>query len=176
LTVTCPKFTTDCVIIDNELSCYNAIVHLIEQGCQNSAFITLESGQTQMQERIAGYKKAQEEHGFPVNIKEIHFHEDPVRMVDEIVTFLNLHPETDSVLFGTNYLAINGLKAIKQMGKVIGTDIAVVAFDDHELFELYKPSITVISQPIDEIAANVISLLLNASTIPKKMRIRNAWY
>lgn len=163
-----PEIKTDCVVIDNEQSCYNAIAHLIKQGHRNNAFITLVSGQTQMLERIAGYKRAQEEHSFPVIIKEIYFHADPAKTIDEIADFMQQHPQIDAILFGTNYLAVNGLKAIKKTGLQIGKDLAVIAFDDHELFELYKPPITVISQPIDEIAAKVISLLLKRLDRPDK--------
>lgn len=156
-----PEFVTDYVVIDNEQSCYNATKHLTNNGCTNVVFITLASQQTQMQERIKGYKRAQHEVGFAGNIKEIEFHEDPVVFVNKLTEFLEQNYNIDGILFGTNYLTINGLKAIQQTGLVIPTDIAVVAFDDHELFELYKPSISAVAQPIEEIATQVISLLLS---------------
>jgi LacI family transcriptional regulator len=40
-------------------------------------------------------------------------------------------------------------------------DVAVISFDDYDVFELYTPSITAIAQPIEEIADNVITILLN---------------
>ena len=46
------------------------------------------------------------------------------------------------------------------MGLKIGDQISVIAFDDHDLFEIHSPSITAISQPIEEIADVTINLLL----------------
>ena len=47
------------------------------------------------------------------------------------------------------------------MGLNIPLELAVIAFDDHDLFELHNPSITAISQPVDKIADEIINLLLN---------------
>jgi LacI family transcriptional regulator len=44
--------------------------------------------------------------------------------------------------------------------------MAVVSFDDNDLFRLFTPSITVAAQPIREIAVQAIELLL--SVIEKK--------
>jgi LacI family transcriptional regulator len=37
---------------------------------------------------------------------------------------------------------------------------AVIAFDDHTVFKLVEPAITVVSQPIKDIAENLINILL----------------
>jgi len=67
----------------------------------------------------------------------------------------------DAVLFVTNYLAISGLKALKQIDKKIGDDFAVIAYDDHEAFELHTPRISAIQQPLEEIAEAIIKLILS---------------
>ena len=50
----------------------------------------------------------------------------------------------------------------------IPSDIAIVSFDDNDLFRLLTPSITVAAQPINEIATASINLLLKI--INKELR------
>ena len=38
--------------------------------------------------------------------------------------------------------------------------MAVVSYDDYDLFRLYTPTITVIAQPVEHIAKHVIDILL----------------
>lgn len=80
---------------------------------------------------------------------------------DQITSFLQNQKEIDALLFSTNYLCIAGLKSIKQLDLKIPSQIGVVSFDDHELFELHTPTITAISQPIEQIAEQTINLLLS---------------
>lgn len=42
----------------------------------------------------------------------------------------------------------------------IPDDIRIMAYDDSDLFRLYHPSITAVSQPIEEISNQVINILL----------------
>jgi LacI family transcriptional regulator len=54
-----------------------------------------------------------------------------------------------------------GLKAMKAMQLNIPQDIAVVGFDEYELFEMYTPTITTVAQPIEQIAESAINVLLS---------------
>src|SRR5687768_11085945 len=68
-----PGVEVDSVTIDNIISSYDAIKYLIKSGYKNIGFITLDSLQTQMQDRLAGYEKAMNENGLAFRIKEIGF-------------------------------------------------------------------------------------------------------
>lgn len=155
-----PDLATNYVVVDNFQSTYHAIVHLVKQGYQRIAFITLKSDQTQMNDRLDGYKKAMKENHLKTYISKIHFQENGHDYVKHITAFLQKEKTVDAVFFATNYLGISGLEAIKNLHKKIPSDIGVVSFDDHELFRLYSPSITVIGQPIEEISQQLIQILL----------------
>lgn len=162
---------TDYVGIDNYGSTYNAIKYLIGKGYKNIAFITLYSLQSQMKERMHGYESALAEHQLNQHIKEIPYSNDPDDIIKHVSAFLSRKKEVDAVLFGTNYLAVSGLRAIYNLGLKIPSDLAVIAFDDHDVFELSNPSITAIKQPIKEISGEVINLLLKglkSQAKPKK--------
>ncbi|KAA8477192.1 LacI family transcriptional regulator [Arcticibacter tournemirensis] len=165
-----PGVHTDYVGIDNYGSTYHAINYLIRKGYKNIAFITLYSLQSQMQERMQGYESALAEHQMNQHIKEIPYSNDPDDIIKHVSAFLSRKKEVDAVLFGTNYLAVSGLRAIYNLGLKIPSDLAVIAFDDHDVFELSNPSITAIKQPIQEISGEVINLLLKGLKSPSKLK------
>ncbi len=162
--------TVDAVTIDNFGSSYEAVKYLIRTGCSNIGFVTLDSLQTQMQDRLRGYEKAVEEAGLSLHIKEVAFNQNPEKIVRHITSFLQRNPKLDAIFFATNYLGISGLKAIRSLDLKIPDQVAVLTFDDHDLFELHKPSITAIYQPVDEISDTVINMLLNKMKSGSKQR------
>ena len=160
----------DYVSINGADSIYNSIIHLSEKGYKNIAFITIDSLQTQMLDRLQGYEKAITELGFTNYTKEVAYNQTEESMIRQICAFLQKKPKVDAVVFSTNYLGIRGLKAIKLLDLKIPDDLAVIVFDDHDLFELHSPPITTIVQPIKEIAQHVISILLDRMNTPVEQR------
>ena len=151
----------DYVILDNFQSTYNAVKHLIEQGYTEIGFITINSLQSQMQARLHGYEKAADDNGLNHYVKEVGFNLDDDNIVEHIVDFLKRKKKLDAIIFATNYLGINGLKAIREMRLSIPSDIAVISFDDHVAFELHTPAITCIAQPIKAMSVQLINILMH---------------
>ncbi|MBS1564289.1 MAG: LacI family DNA-binding transcriptional regulator, partial [Bacteroidetes bacterium] len=107
-----PNIKATYVGMDNFESSVKAVEHLFGQGFRNIAFITLDSDQTQMRERLIGYESTLMRHKKLPLVKSFRYslpmHPD---IVDEIMKFLGSFPQIDAVFFATNYLAIAGLKA-----------------------------------------------------------------
>lgn len=156
-----PNVSTDLVEIDNLFSTYNATRHLIQQGFNKIAYITFYSKQSQMLARLEGYHKALEESGYKPLVKEIAFNQNDDLIIAPITDFLKKNKNLDAVFFGTNHMGTCGLEVIADLGIKIPSDLAVVSFDDYNVFKLHSPPITAISQPIEVIADNVITVLLN---------------
>jgi LacI family transcriptional regulator len=155
-----PNVDTDYVIVDNQFSTYNATRHLIEQGYSKIAYITFTSEQTQMLDRMNGYKNALKEDKLKSYIKEIDFNRNEELIKEPLSAYLKKNPGIDAILFGTDHIGTCGLKVINQLGLKVPQDLAIVSFDDYDVFELYSPSVTAIAQPVEAIADNIISLLL----------------
>jgi len=156
-----PNIESSYVVTDNMYGTYNATQYLIDQGYKKIAFITFSSHQTQMQARMDGYEKALKENNLKPHIKEVVFNQDAQYIIEPITDFLKKNTDFDAILFGTNRIGVCGLKVISNLGIKVPDDVAVISFDDYDVFELYSPSITAIAQPIEEIADNVITILLN---------------
>ncbi len=168
-----PSLNTSTVIIDNFSGAYQAVKHLEANGFSNIAFITLESEQTQMQARLQGYVRATEENLKAPIIKKLPYKLSHDLSAEKLVQgFIEKHDRLDAVIFATNYLAINGLKAIRNLGLRIPDDIAVVGFDDNTFFYLFTPSITAVAQPVEEIAEEVVKQLLDALSDERESKKR----
>ena len=181
-----PNVNTDFIEVDNLFSTYNATRHLIDQGFKNIAFVTFASHQTQMVDRVKGYQDAINGAGLKATVKEIVFNQDAGLIMNPLRDFIKANLQLDAILFGTNHIGTCGLKIMQELGKKAPTDIAVISFDDYDVFELHSPPVTAISQPVEEIADNVISVLLEklndstSSTKPQSiilktdLKIRNS--
>ncbi|MEO6499411.1 MAG: substrate-binding domain-containing protein [Mucilaginibacter sp.] len=156
-----PLVDTDYITVNNLFSAYNATQHLIGQGYKNIAFLTFFSNQSQMQDRAKGYKMALKENNLKPILKELVFNQNAKYLVEPITAFLKKRKDIDAIIFGTNHIGTCGLKVINNLGLKIPKDLAVVSFDDSDVYELHSPPITAIAQPIEEIADSVITTLLN---------------
>jgi LacI family transcriptional regulator len=158
---TLPDVTCSKVVVDNFRGSEAAVTHLVENGFRNIGFITLSSRQDQMLERMNGYLAALNVQGLPAAVKEITYREVKEKTVQNIKSFLKPKREIDALFFSTNYLALNGLEALKEMNYTVGKNIGVVVFDDINNFSLFTPAITAVAQPIREIGLQVSKILLD---------------
>lgn len=167
----------DYVGVNNYESVFDGVNYLAKRGLKEIAFITIDSKQSQMAERLNGFVDAMNTLNIKQYIKILTYGESDDNMVMQIKDFFEANPSIEAVIFSTNYLGINGLKVLKGLKIEIPTQLNVVMYDDSEVFELYTPSISVIRQPIEEIANNIITLLLNKlknrKSKPKNIILKN---
>ena len=149
------------VIVDNYGGAYGAVQHLQKNGYKNTALVTLDSKQTQMQDRLKGYLQAIKEGKQKKYVLKVPFGISKELAHERVELFLQENSKVDSILFATNYLAIEGLVAISSLGLSVPNDIAVVGFDDNTHFSLFSPSITAVAQPVQKIAEEVVMQLMN---------------
>ncbi|MVZ61669.1 LacI family DNA-binding transcriptional regulator [Sphingobacterium humi] len=153
-----PTLETHYVVLDNFKGAFEATSHLLANP-QNKkvGYVSLYSNQTQMRDRLEGYMKAIDDHQQQAYIKKIKIDEEEGEAIEQLHAFMHDN-RLDAVLFATNYLAIDGLKAVKQYGMNLPH---MVAFDDHTLFKLHEPAISVVTQDTSAIANELIHTLLN---------------
>lgn len=159
-----PDITVPYVLIDNYGGVRQGMKHLLGKGYKKIGFITVDMELVQIQQRLNGYKDALKEQGIPLRNKQIlkisynSPREEAVKIIQE---FIKANKGMDALFFATNYLGILGLESIAGLGLKMPDDIAMICFDDHDIFRLYPPGITVVQQPVEEIAKTAISLLMH---------------
>jgi LacI family transcriptional regulator len=166
-----PNIPTDYVGLDNYNGTFDAVAFLVKGSRKNIALVTLSSEQTQMAERQSGYLAAVEELGLSPLILKVSFENDTETTVAQCIQFIREHPGLDAIIFATNYLALSGIKAISDLGLKIPSDISLIAFDDHDVFKIYNPTISAISQPLDELAKQLFKTLLDK--LENKVRLKD---
>lgn len=151
----------DCnsVVVDNAKASFDATLHLINNQFKNIGFVTTASNQTQMNDRLSGYEKAISDHGLQSNILQIPY-DEILKGNDSIKDFLNNNTRLDAVFFATNYLAHDGLQFFKEQNATLLTDLGIMAFDDNDMFKIYPTSISCVAQPMYDISAKIMELLL----------------
>src|SRR5688500_4201386 len=135
-------------------------MHLVENGFFDVAFVTLNSEQNQMISRLHGYTRAMNENNLEKYILKVAYKTKSDELTKLIRSFIDNNKKINAVLFATNYLAIAGLEALKDLNRKIPGDIAVISFDDNSLFSLFSPSVTAVAQPVEEISKKVIEQLM----------------
>lgn len=158
-----PGLNVSTVLVDNVEGTFMATESFINQGKKNIAFVTVDVEVEEIKDRFTGYEKALKVNKIkPAKslCKQIPFTNTAEETTAELVEFFGKNPQIDAVLFATNYLAVRGLFAFKEMEKKINGDFKVIAYDDHDIFKLHSPTISAVDQPIEEIADQVITLIL----------------
>lgn len=154
-----PDVKTDYVIIDNLNSTYEATEHLIKNNYKKIGFVTIDTLQQQMVDRLAGYESAVEKYDLPAIVKKIKY-VNSAESIEEMIKFFK-EKQLDAVVFAANYICLDGLRTFRKLGIQIHKDIAVVSFDDFEILEFCEPPVTAIAQPLEAIAENVMKILIN---------------
>ncbi|NTS42600.1 LacI family DNA-binding transcriptional regulator [Flavisolibacter sp. BT320] len=157
-----PGLDVASVLLDNEDGVRLGMQHLLSKGYKRIGFVTVELQQVQMVQRQSAYEQILEERGVAEGehfILKLPFNYQHDFAVDQIKRFI-VDQRLDAILFSTNYLGIMGIESIAQLKLQIPRDLAVVCFDNHDLFKLYPPGITTINQPLQAMAHAAIANLV----------------
>ena len=162
-----PDVNIPYVSVDNYEGVSAAIKHLVSKGYKRIGFVTIEMELIQMALREQAFEETLIAEGlsFQKNaILKLQYGAEPEDSLQKIEAFIKEN-KFDAIFFSTNYLGILGLESIQRAGLKIPGDIAVVSFDDHDIFRLYNPGITAVQQPIEDIAKTAIQLLMEQLNI-----------
>ncbi|MGW7426403.1 LacI family DNA-binding transcriptional regulator [Streptomyces sp. NPDC054813] len=135
-----------------------AAEHLLERGCRRPATVCGPLDVAASQERLAGFRDTLARHGHPyVPVAEGGFTLDSglAAMSD----LLDRHPDTDGVFAANDLMAQGACQVVRERGRRVPEDVAVVGFDDSSVAVTCRPRLTTIRQPVEEMAAEMARLL-----------------
>lgn len=159
-----PDLDVPHVLVDNYDGVMKGMKHLLAKGYQRIGFVTVNLPLNQMQQREDAYNDAiagaargkQKRKKF---LLQLDYNAPKEKFLQQIIRFIR-EEQLDAVFFATNYLGILGLESIREAGLRIPDDLAIICFDDHDIFRLYLPGITVIQQPVEELGRKAVHLLM----------------
>lgn len=158
-----PDLECNSIIVDNHQASYSATCHLINNNFKNIGFVTIDSTQTQMSERLLGYENAILEYGLTPQILKIPFADTKnlEKSKNHIKKFIEESKKLDAIFFTTNYLLQTGLNILKENTPHLIDDLGIITFDDYEFFKFYTPTISAVSQPLEKMGTEAMKLLLS---------------
>ncbi|MDQ8192948.1 substrate-binding domain-containing protein [Coraliomargarita sp. SDUM461004] len=77
-----------------------------------------------------------------------------------------------ALLCGNDMIAIATLKALYRLSLNVADDVAIVSYDGIDMAELITPSLTTLHQPQEQIASDVVDLMI--SRIQKGARLQRS--
>lgn len=149
------------VLVDNVDAGKIAVKYLIHQGFGKIEMLTYKSGVTSLKDRESGYSMAMEEAGLKddVRIHRIEYDAESAKK-DVIEIFRDaVKRGTEAFILPTKRVAMFGFNALNVLGLNMPKDFSFVCFDESDIYELNKPVVPHIIQPLSEIAFKSFDLL-----------------
>jgi DNA-binding LacI/PurR family transcriptional regulator len=80
---------------------------------------------------------------------------------------LEREPRLDAVFASNDLMAVGALHVLRESGRRVPQDVAVVGFDDSSVAIASRPRLTTVRQPVEEMAAGMARLLLEQLDDPR---------
>lgn len=146
---------------DNRGGARLAVEHLLERGRRTIATVTGPSNMNAGVDRLDGYRDAIGAAGLelrPALVEEGDFGE--ASGYAAVQAMLAREPAIDGVFAASDLMAVGAIRALREAGRDVPGDVAVVGFDDAPLAGHSVPPLTTVRQPLDEMTRTTAELLL----------------
>ena len=146
------------VDVDQVAGVTRAVRHLIDSGRRRIATIAGPQDMVAGIERLAGYRETVAAAGLPEMVAVGDFtRESGAAAMRELLT---AHPDLDAVFAASDLMAHAALRTLREAGRRVPEDVAVIGFDDIETAAYTEPPLTTVRQPIVELGRQGTRLLL----------------
>ncbi|MCQ8188611.1 LacI family DNA-binding transcriptional regulator [Streptomyces rugosispiralis] len=135
-----------------------AAERLLARGCRKVATVSGPWAVAASQERLAGFRDTMARGGHPyVPVAEGGFTLDSG--VAAMTTLLAQHPDVEGVFAANDLMAQGVCQVLRERGRRVPEDVAVVGFDDSSVAATCRPPLTSVRQPVEDMAAAMARLL-----------------
>ncbi|QQM43151.1 LacI family DNA-binding transcriptional regulator [Streptomyces liliifuscus] len=139
-----------------------AVEHLIAQGRQTIAHLAGRLDVFGAQRRVDGYREALRDAGREVDDRLIvpgDFTEEGGRRA--MKELLAVCPTLDAVFAGSDVMAAGARQVLREAGRRIPDDVALVGYDDSAIARHMDPPLTSVRQPIEDMGRAMLGLLID---------------
>jgi DNA-binding LacI/PurR family transcriptional regulator len=146
---------------DNRTGARTAVTHLIGIGRRSIATIHGALGLTSAEDRLDGYRDALVGAGIPRDpTLEAAGDYNPPTAAKAMQALLDRHPGLDGVFAASDSMADAAIRVIRDSGRRVPQDVAVVGFDDSPVALLTRPTLSTIRQPTIAMGREMARLVL----------------
>ncbi len=141
-----------------------ATEHLIGLGRRRIALINGQQGLDNPRDRLKGYKQALTTHDLVFDatlVKPGNW--EPSSGFEMTMELMALEEPPDAIFCANDLMAMGCIEALKQLGRRIPEDVAVIGFDDREIARFLHPPLTTLVLPQYEMGQTAAELLLDSA-------------
>lgn len=147
-----------CVDLDHYAGGRLAAEHLLARGCRRIAAISAPLDLRAGRERLAGFRDAlaRAGHDAPPTAEGVFTLDSGATAM---AALLREHPAVDGVFAANDLMAQGACQVLRELGRRIPEDVAVVGFDDSSIAVTCRPPLTTVRQPVEDMAAAMAKML-----------------
>jgi DNA-binding LacI/PurR family transcriptional regulator len=148
------------VDVDNTGGARGAVARLLER----HAAVAHISGSQDMiagRDRLTGYEEAFAAAGLQVDptlVEAGDFSESSG--LHAMRALLERRPDLDAVFAASDPMALGALRALREAGRKVPDDVALIGFDDGPMAALSEPPLTTVHQPMEQLGREMAAMLL----------------
>lgn len=157
------------ILLDNFQGAYSATEHLIQTGYKHICHFSGDMNSKVSLDRLNGFVKAMNDYLIPIEQPGIiytDFSEESGYTQMKKLLENGVRPE--AIFFGADKPAYGAIQAMYESGLKTPDDIAIIGFDDDrpETYPIVYPSLSTVRQPLYDMGAESVRLLVNAIKNP----------
>lgn len=161
------------VTVENRKAAERGVQHMVEHGHQRILFLSLSNELYTLRERHAGYVQAMKKAGLR---PEACFTCATQESTLEHLRGLRAAKSLPTAVFTSNNLVTqHTLHALAALRLTVPNKVAVLGFDDLEMFDIFLPPVTVLRQPIQELGRTAAEMLF-ARVAPDERAMQSVDY
>jgi DNA-binding LacI/PurR family transcriptional regulator len=149
------------VDVDNAGGARQAVEYLLYRGRREVATIAGPQDMAVGVTRLAGYLEAIQARGEPVADDLVDFGDfSEASGAAAMRRLLDRRPGLDAVFVASDLMAAGAIRAVRERGRRIPEDVAVVGFEDSAIARQTEPPLTTVHQPVEEMGKQMARLLV----------------
>jgi LacI family transcriptional regulator len=137
-------------------------------GHRRIAMLAPQAGIITTQERVKGFILGLERNGLNADEPIIeHAGDSDEQTADALTRLLSMSDPPTALVLGNNLVTVQTIGALRRRGITPPDRMATASFDDFPWADSFHPRLTTISQPVDELGAEALRMLLERIAAPE---------
>lgn len=146
-----------------------ATERLIRAGHTRIGLIEGEVWMDAMRDRLKGYRQALASHEIPFDTKLVRpGNWEPSAGYEQAYALMKLKDPPTAIFCANDLMALGCFEALKEMGKRIPEDVAVIGYDDREIAQFMRPALTTVLLPHFDMGVLAAEYLIDHAARPEK--------
>ncbi|WP_250515865.1 LacI family DNA-binding transcriptional regulator [Caballeronia sp. INDeC2] len=151
----------DSVTLDNRAAARLAVQHILDFGHRRVGIVAGPQFLVPGRDRLLGFEETLRDAGIPVvqqSVSEGAFNEEGA--YDAALALLDLPKPPTAIFVANNQMLIGAMQALSARGIACPSDLSITSIDDFPWASAFSPALTIVRQPVDQMAQAALSLML----------------